>query len=55
MGGVADGKYRQQYELSAFEAAARCGMSFKTDPASEAMNARIRGNPSLMAMADRIP
>ena len=55
MGGVAEGKYRQQYELSVYEAAAGCKMTFKTDPASEALNARIRGNPALMAMADRIP
>ena len=53
--GVASGKYPQQYELGEFQSLANCTMEFNTDPASEALNARIRGNPALMAMADRIP
>jgi len=54
-GGIAEGKYRQQYELGAFETAAGCKMSFHGDPAADSNNARIRGNGPLMALADRIP
>ena len=55
MDGVAEGKYRQQYELSAYQDAAGCEMTFQGDPAADANNARIRGNGALMDLADRIP
>jgi len=54
-GGIADGKYRQQYELAAFEAAAGCTMVFQSNPAAEANNARIRGNGPLPELAMRLP
>jgi len=55
MGEVAEGKYRQQYELAAYEAAAGCTMAFQGNPQAEANNAAIRGNGALMELADRIP
>ena len=39
--GIAVGDYPQQYELSAFEAAASCEMSFSTNPEIAMLNARI--------------
>lgn len=53
--GVASGAYPQQYELSEFESLAGCKLSFATDPAVESLNARIRGNPALPPLAERIP
>ena len=53
--GIAVGDYPQQYELSAFEAAASCEMSFSTNPEIAMLNARIHGNPDLPALAERIP
>jgi peptide/nickel transport system substrate-binding protein len=55
MKGVAAGKYPQQFELAEFEAAAKCKLSFKTNPAIEGLNGKIRGNPKLPKLADRIP
>lgn len=53
--GIAAGAYPQQYELSAYEAAANCKMEFSSNPDSAALNARIRGNGDLPSLADRIP
>jgi peptide/nickel transport system substrate-binding protein len=53
--GVAAGAFPQQYDKAEFEAAANCTMTFQGDPAAEAMNARIRGNPALPPLAERIP
>jgi peptide/nickel transport system substrate-binding protein len=53
--GVAAGKYPQQYELAEFESLANCTMTFTGNPDAAAMNARIRGNPELPSLADRIP
>ena len=55
MKGVASGAYPQQYEASEFEAAANCKMSFSTNPDIAALNAKIKGNPELPALADRLP
>ena len=55
MMGVAAGKYPQQYELSEFQTAAKCTMSFKGNPDMGALNGKIRANPKLPAVADRIP
>ena len=54
-GGIDEGKYRQQYELAAFQAAAGCTMSFQSNPEAAANNSAIRGNGALMDLADRIP
>ncbi len=53
--GVPAGAFPQQYELSEFESLANCKMSFSANPDSAALNARIRGNPELPPLADRIP
>lgn len=53
--GVAAGEFPQQYELSAFQEAAGCSMEFSTNPDIEALNAQIKGNGDLPALADRLP
>ena len=53
--GIAPGAYPQQYELSAFEAAANCSMSFSAHPEIAALNDRIQGNGALPALSDRLP
>jgi len=55
MGGIAPGEYPQQYELSAFEAAAGCTMEFSANPEAESLNARIVGNPDLPPLSERLP
>ncbi len=55
MKGVAGGAYPQQFEKAEFEAAAGCSMSFSANPDSAALNAKIKGNPDLPPLADRIP
>jgi peptide/nickel transport system substrate-binding protein len=55
MGDVAAGAFPQQYELSAFEAAAGCTMVFSANPDAAALNAKIVGNPDLPAVAERVP
>ncbi len=53
--GVAAGAYPQQYELSEFQEAASCELSFAENPDIAALNGRIRGNPELPPLADRLP
>ena len=53
--GVPAGAFPQQYELAEFESLAGCKMSFSTNPDIAALNARIRGNPELPPLEDRIP
>ncbi|MBZ0162139.1 MAG: ABC transporter substrate-binding protein [Notoacmeibacter sp.] len=55
MKGVAAGTYPQQYELGEFETAANCKLELSENPAIGDMNARIRNNPALPALADRLP
>jgi peptide/nickel transport system substrate-binding protein len=55
MKGVAEGAYPQQFEKAEFEAAAGCTMSFSANPDSAALNAKIKGNPALPSLAERIP
>ncbi len=55
MQGVAPGAYPQQYELSEFQSAANCTMEFSENPDIAALNAQIRGNGALPALADRLP
>jgi peptide/nickel transport system substrate-binding protein len=55
MKGVAAGAYPQQYELAEFQSAAKCTLSFKANPGIAALNGKIRGNPELPPLADRIP
>lgn len=53
--GVAAGKYPQQYALAEFQSLADCTLSFSSNPDAAALNSRIRGNPSLPPLAERIP
>ncbi len=55
MKGVAAGAYPQQYELSEFEAAANCKMSFSSNPDISMLNSKIKGNPDLPPLANLIP
>jgi peptide/nickel transport system substrate-binding protein len=49
------GKYPQQFELAEFEKLAGCKLTFSENPAIGALNGRIRGNPDLPPLADRLP
>jgi peptide/nickel transport system substrate-binding protein len=53
--GVAAGAFPQQYDLAEFQSAASCEMTFAENPAIGDLNARIRGNGDLPALADRLP
>ena len=53
--GVAAGAFPQQYELGEFQTAANCTLEMSENPGIAAMNARIRGNPEMPALADRLP
>ena len=53
--GLKGGKYPQQYELSEFESAAGCTMSFSENPNIASINATIQGNQGLAGVADRLP
>jgi len=55
MQGVAAGAFPEQYELTEFQAAASCTMTFHENPAIADLNSRIQGNPELPALADRLP
>ena len=55
MMGVAPGAFPQQYELSEFQSLADCALEFSQNPDIAAMNARIRGNPDMPELADRLP
>ena len=55
MKGVAAGAYPQQYELSEFEAAANCKMSFSTNPDISMLTTKIKGHPDLPPLPNRIP
>ncbi|MEM7505834.1 MAG: ABC transporter substrate-binding protein [Pseudomonadota bacterium] len=55
MQGVAAGAYPGQFELAEFEAAGNCTLSFQGNPAAEALNAQIQGNPALPPLAERLP
>lgn len=53
--GVAAGAFPQQYELSEFQSAASCTLSYQENPAAAELNGKIRGNPELPPLADRLP
>lgn len=55
MRGVARGAFPQQYELAEFEAAAKCSLMFRENPGIASLNERIRGNPVLPPLAERLP
>lgn len=50
------GEYPYQFELSEFEKAAECTLTFEENPAIGELNARIQGNPDELApVAERLP
>jgi len=53
--GVGAGAYPQQYELSEFQTLANCELSFTENPDIAALNGKIRGNPDLPPLAERLP
>jgi peptide/nickel transport system substrate-binding protein len=53
--GVAAGAFPQQYELSEFQTLANCTLGMSENPSIAALNGRIRGNPAMPALADRLP
>jgi peptide/nickel transport system substrate-binding protein len=53
--GVAPGAFPQQFELAEFQGLANCTLTMAENPDIAAMNARIRGNPEMPALADRLP
>jgi peptide/nickel transport system substrate-binding protein len=55
MKGVSAGAHPQQYELSEFESLAGCKLSFSENPEIGDLNGRIRGNPDLPPLAERLP
>ena len=55
MMGVPEGMFPQQYELAEFEELAGCKMAFTANPDIANLNARIRGNPELPPLSERIP
>ena len=53
--GVAAGAWPQQYDLAEFQSLANCTLTFSENPAISELNVRIRGNPALPPLADRLP
>jgi peptide/nickel transport system substrate-binding protein len=53
--GVPPGAFPQQYELSEFQSAANCTLAFAENPAIAELNGRIKGNPDLPPLAERLP
>ena len=55
MKGVAAGAHPQQFELTEFQTNASCELAFAENPAIGGLNGKIKGNPDLPALADRLP
>ncbi|WP_421869088.1 ABC transporter substrate-binding protein [Motiliproteus sp.] len=51
----AGGAYPHLFEKSEFEKQYNCALDFSQNPAIEALNGRIAGNPELMPLAKRLP
>ena len=51
----AGGKYPHLFERAEYETAKNCKLEFAVNPMAKALNAKIGGNPALLAQADRIP
>ncbi len=49
------GTYPQQFSLAEFEKLGNCTLAFSENPDMADMNSRIRGNPELPAVTDRLP
>ena len=53
--GIDAGAFPQQYELSEFQSLGDCTLAMSENPDIAALNGRIRGNPEMPALADRLP
>lgn len=53
--GVDAGAYPQQFDLAEFQTLANCELTFSENPDIAALNGKIRGNPELPALAERLP
>ena len=55
MMGIPAGEFPQQYNLDEYLKLANCKMPFSANPDASKMNAKIRGNPKLQPLEQRIP
>lgn len=53
--GVNAGEHPQQYELAEYQSLAGCELEFKENPDIGMLNGKIRGNPELPPLAERLP
>jgi peptide/nickel transport system substrate-binding protein len=53
--GIDAGKYPQQYDLTEYQDAAGCEMTFSANPDIETFNGQIDGNADLPALEERLP
>ena len=53
--GVGAGAYPQQFDLAEFQELAECELSFSENPDIAELNGRIRGNPELPPLSERLP
>ncbi|MCP4184732.1 MAG: ABC transporter substrate-binding protein [Hyphomicrobiales bacterium] len=53
--GIAAGAYPQQFDLAEIQETGNCTISFQENPAIGTLNGKIRGNPAMPALADRLP
>ncbi|MEO1148457.1 MAG: ABC transporter substrate-binding protein [Cyanobacteria bacterium J06638_22] len=53
--GVDAGKYPQQYDLTEYQDAAGCDMTFSANPEIETFNGQIDGNAELPSLEERLP
>ena len=53
--GVEAGAYPQQYDLAEFQELGDCELSFSENPDMAELNGRIRGNPELPPLSERLP
>ncbi len=49
------GQFPQQFELTEFQEAANCELTFQENPEIAELNAEIQGNPELPPLAERLP
>jgi len=55
MMGIPAGEFPQQYNLDEYERLADCKLKFSANPKAGSMNKRIRGNPKMLPLEQRIP
>ncbi len=55
MQGVAAGAFPQQYDKAEFEKLAGCTMKFSENPDIAKLNGKIRANPKLPPLSERLP